>query len=198
MHKLAFISVILLLLGLTLGSAQADKDPSWIQFESKGAYICSCKPEENNPEKSFYQGSWKSCSERFLIQYDLSGLPKGVQITSAKLSLYCLQFVGNDSENKDLVYSRITEPWDPEKVTFANQPKIAAGEDVYGGWPLEQKWMDIDVTTMVRHWVDGSAPNYGILAHSVNDKGTCYAVFNHSNSPATKLRPKLTITYKIR
>lgn len=196
MRKLAILLIFLSLLGLTLFPVQAGKDQTWIQNESIGSYICSCKPDANKPEKDFYQGSWNKCSERFLIRFDLSGLPKGVQITGAKLSLYCMAFVGDDSGNKDLVYGKITEPWDENKVTFANQPKTSSEDSASTGWPFDQKWQDVDITQIVRQWVDGSAPNYGILGYGINEKGTCYASFTSSDSSLARFRPKLTISYK--
>jgi hypothetical protein len=68
----------------------------------KELYVCTCKPTTSNPSgygQLFFQGKYKQnlvtkdldyrdCDERFLILWDLSELPAGVEIIEAKMELY--------------------------------------------------------------------------------------------------------------
>ncbi len=41
----------------------------------KDAYVCDCKPDETNPngnDKVLYQGQYKDCFDRILVEWDIS------------------------------------------------------------------------------------------------------------------------------
>jgi len=76
---------------------------------SKEVYICTCKPDTCNPGgegQIYFQGKYKmkaatedaaphNCDERFLMQWDLSELPVGIEIVEAKMELVCISFNGD-------------------------------------------------------------------------------------------------------
>ncbi len=113
---------------------------------SNELYICTCNPDKSNPSGAgnlYFQGKWKqdlvnkqvdyrNCDERFLIQWDLSELPKGIEIIEAKMELYCNDFKGDNQGQ--LVYEPITEPWNAD-IGYSKKPNTKIDDRVLTDWP---------------------------------------------------------------
>ena len=66
---------------------------------------------------------------RSLIKFDLSSLPSGKTVTSAKLSLYWDQLASaGQSGDNDSKISRITSAWNENTVTWNTKPAISTSE----------------------------------------------------------------------
>jgi len=168
----------------------------------KCAYICTCKPDQNNPSGDpthlwqgyLNEGSYHQCQERFLIQWELAGLPKDAIIVSATLELYCDYFYG--TKTGKMIYRRLKADWDKKLVTANTQPPAQENDEITTDWPASKKWHGINVTRFVQGWQKGDFPNYGILAlGSDTQNKTCSPAFYSFNHPAVPQTPKLTIVY---
>jgi hypothetical protein len=170
-------------------------------------YICTCKPDISNPSGAgnlYFQGKWKqnlvnkdvdyrNCDERFLIQWDLSELPEGIEIVEAKMELYCYGFTGD--KQGQLIYETITEPWNAD-IGYSKKPKTIIDDRVSTEWPIEKQYHIIDITNFIKKWYYDKTPNYGLMGYSINTETTNSAVFCSSWYPDKALQPKLIVVFK--
>jgi hypothetical protein len=174
---------------------------------SNELYICTCNPNKCNPSgagKLYFQGKWKqdlvnkevdyrNCDERFLIQWDLSELPKGIKIIEAKMELYCNDFSGD--KHGQLVYEYITEPWNSD-IGYSQKPNTVADDRILTDWPKVKQFHIIDITNFIKKWYYNKTPNYGLMGYSIKTETTNSAVFCSSKYPDKALRPKLIIIFQ--
>jgi hypothetical protein len=159
-------------------------------------------------------------SNAFLVRYDLTklGLPPKARVTKATVSFYVWD-PSSSGKAKVCVFPLKTE-WDEESVTW-REP--AAGRSWKGGQsfalgadageagagvvvepeqgndtadpPIEYQ---LDVTDLVRAWLDGKAPNYGLAIAPVIDRNVDeglsarFQLFG-SESSRGQYTPKLTV-----
>jgi len=174
---------------------------------SNELYICTCNPNKCNPSGAgnlYFQGKWKqnlvnkevdyrNCDERFLIQWDLSELPKGIEIIEAKMELYCDDFTGD--KQGQLVYESITEPWNAD-IGYSKKPNTIIDDRVLTDWPKAKQYHVIDITNFIKKWYYDKIPNYGLMGYSINTETTNSAVFCSSIYPDKALQPKLIVIFK--
>lgn len=135
--------------------------------EIKAAYGKSLEsPDEctGTYTKCNIQGSYEWYYRTFL-QYDLSYIPYGSVINSAKLRLYCYEWKGEQAANYTTNIARVTEDWDELTLCWYNMPawdseNLYLPEDVYP--PEAGTWTDWDITALVQEWVNQIHPNYGL------------------------------------
>lgn len=173
---------------------------------SKDLYICTCKPNTANPNgegKIYYQGRFKkdevtedadyhNCDERFLIQWDLKELPKGIKIIEAKMYLVCANY--NGDKQGQLVYECISEPWNAD-IGYSQKPNTLFETRVLTNWPTKNNYHVVDITPIVKSWYNSSLLNYGLMGYSVDTETTNSAIFCSSKFPQENARPKLIIIF---
>jgi hypothetical protein len=152
--------------------------------------------------------------ERTLIRFDeLSQVPSQSQLIEAKMFLYGLSespihlpqgnsyYPGspyNVYGPNDIYVQKITSPWDENSVTWNTRPSTTVEAESLIP-PSKSQWNNntsVDVTKMVRYFVNNSSVNYGFMLSFTNENiyrsmGFC----SSENSDASK-RPKLVILYK--
>lgn len=172
----------------------------------KDLYICTCKPNTANPNgegKIYFQGRFKKdeitedadyhdCDERFLIQWDLSELPRCVKIIEAKMQLVCYSY--NGDKQGQLVYECISEPWDVN-IGYSKKPATCPETRVTADWPVKSTYHYVDISDFVKCWYNGSLFNYGLMGFSINTETTNSALFCSSIFPQEDARPKLIVTF---
>ncbi len=173
---------------------------------SKELYICTCKPNTANPNgegKIYFQGRFKkdevtedadyhNCDERFLMQWDLSELPKGIKIIEAKMRLVCFGYTGD--KQGQLVYECISEPWNTD-IGYSQKPHTLPETRVLTDWPTKSTYHVVDISTFVKSWYNGSLTNYGLMGFSVDTETTNSALYCSSIFPQEDARPKLIIIF---
>jgi hypothetical protein len=107
-----------------------------------------------------------SYDQRILIEFtDLSAIPSGATINSAKLGLY--RYDAYDSNPIVLDVYQVTSSW-AESVTYSTQPSYnSTPESSVTLSGTDPGWYEWDITNLAQQWLDGSVPNYGV------------AIFNH-------------------
>ena len=132
-------------------------------------------------------GSAMTESAEGLIWFDLSSIPKETKVTSATLSLLCqVHYVGNTKISMQRVLLPWTEKANWETYDGENKWHKAGGNgksdmdltpegsvEVPPGGAKMNTWYDFDVTRMVKMWVGGEAPNYGMKSKSTNTGSVC-------------------------
>lgn len=139
-----------------------------------------------DPDPLFTVSTREACQRRAngLVRFDLSTIPTGTPIVSAHLWLYAAY--QNEYQTNDFHVSRLIEDWVPAQVDWCERANGApwctsggcvtsAGQatatilNKYGTVPNDgaflpyNEWVTWDVTEIVRSWVSGAAPNFGVL-----------------------------------
>ncbi len=133
-----------------------------------------------------------------MLQFDLSGIPAGSHVTSAKLSAYASGGNGTDQ----VALHRATRDW-TEAANWATTDGSTSWTQP-GGDAISEPvastthagagtWLEWDVTTLVDKWVKGSLPNQGVQVRA----GAAIAGLTLSSSDAATAaqRPKLAVTF---
>jgi len=170
-----------------------------------------------NKQKNYGTCEYMECGRfddehinRAYIEFDLTSLPVGVEIDNAIFSVYQSGYWGQDAVPSDYAIYKVTETWNEGNRCNSNavageicwnlQPSfdsIAYGltnVDPLNPFP---KWIDFDVSSLVRDWYDGTATNYGMVIKLVNEANDCLLTLSSSDYSNSNYWPKLTITYHI-
>jgi len=122
-----------------------------------------------------------------LIQFDLSPIPAGAQITSATLSLR-----GSISGDPNAMVRahQILASWSEGTATFASfanayDPNPAATAPASGQ-------LSLDLTAMAQGWMSDPSANHGVL---IEEDQTGLSSFRSSEWPAANDRPRLTVCF---
>jgi hypothetical protein len=144
---------------------------------------------------------------RTLMSVDLSILPPNIHVVDATLSLYAdpactyLGYYGQPtygSDNRSKI-RRITTPWDPNTVTWNNQPSTTKVNQAFlpSSHNDAQDYPHIDVTGLIQDMVDDPSASYGLIIQMSDEvnhyKSLIFGSCLHSDE---SLRPKLVVTYE--
>jgi len=138
-----------------------------------------------------------SNSQRFVLTFDLSGIPSNAIITSAILTLIPTTTSGDD---RTISAHRVTDTWTEGPVTWANTATdfdATATSTSFLEWtgslPASALWT---VTTDVQDFVDGVEINYGwLLKDNSEDASQSSWFFGSDENLTSSNRPKLTVVY---
>lgn len=149
------------------------------------AYICECKPNLHNPggggDVSLFIGNYCEKSERFLLHWDLTGLPAGLKFSRAVVRLYCTEIYGHPSGR--LIYAPLNSSWGND-VTYNSQPENDPNGQIIMEWPGKGKWQEVEATAIVNQWLATPETNYGLIGYAVDiSEETCSAVFSSIQVP---------------
>jgi hypothetical protein len=126
------------------------------------------------------------------IQFDVSAL-RGQAIASATLEIDVAQIWRDDGGTVEL---RLVESaWSEDTLTFDNQPAFSAPlatlpvfEGDVGGT------VSVGITSIVRGWVDGTVPNYGLALTSSRTDRINVRLYSNTASIDVRLDNELNIT----
>ncbi len=137
---------------------------------SNNTYISSKNSTENyTSSRSVYVGMTSSDAVfRALLYFDLSTISGDIQIESAVLKMYSVQ--GSTCADKLNPYM-IESKWDPDNVTWHNQPSIQPSVPGNAIELSTSGWYSWDITSMVQLWLRDSQRNYGLMIKSGENEG---------------------------
>lgn len=103
-----------------------------------------------------------------LVKFDLSSIPPGTIISSAKVNLYHWHWNDVDPAGRSLDLHWITEDWDEDTVTYNTRPTwdpSSIGSAIVPSVPrypdLSGEWMEWDITSEVQDIINEVVDNYG-------------------------------------
>ena len=127
------------------------------------------------------------------IRFDLSTLPADAPILNATMRLFVDQVFNPGSIDLHAVLGS----WDESTITPDTAPSIlpAPFTSALISSGAEQKFVSIDVTSIVELWIDGSTPNYGIALLPTNgtDIQDVQVIFNSKENTLTSHHAELEI-----
>lgn len=173
-------------------------------------------------EPRLFAGTDAAAIYRPVLHFDLRDIPAGATVTSSMLSLF-QQYTGPPSPNTVGVH-RLTTDWTEGTGNAADGAAECTGDgatwyDATAGvqWktaggdidptpaaslakPAGEPagWDDFDITSTVRQWANGEAPNNGVLVRFANEalvSGNYVVYQSGDGTAAASLRPKLAVTY---
>ena len=142
-------------------------------------------------------------SQRALIRFDLEGvLPDNAVIDSATLQLY-LAYQSVAGRSLTVQAYPLLRAWEEGTVTY-NTPWAKPGAEEIGvdrggaavgtaTFSAAGTWVSMDVTAIVRQWVQDSASNHGLIL--IGSPTAVYFVIPSSESSTN--RPRLQVTYHL-
>jgi hypothetical protein len=99
--------------------------------------------------------------QQTLLQFDLSGIPQGSQVTSAKLELYQTNATG--AERYAIWPDMLTKSWRELSVTWDDRPTATVVGSLSQLVDMVDGLKSWDVLDIVDRWISGKDPNYGFL-----------------------------------
>jgi hypothetical protein len=132
------------------------------------------------------------------LKFDMSEISPDKTINRAELYLYGIESENNGASESltganHSILCRITESWEPETVSWSNQPSfVATGAVVIDSCNTVENYV-IDVTEHVRDMVQNPSANYGWMLKLQNEGFYRKMIFASSNHENEALRPKLVI-----
>ncbi len=228
MRKLAtltvggLLSAFLLLVVLTQSAAPARADAleTTVTFEqgaplpsgaiytgTRDAYIWNQQP--GDPHDEVYLKAYRDSNKCVLMRFDVSSIPQGALISSAKLELWVAR--NNNSTSGLIQLFGVLRSWEESSVTW-NSPWNVAGckgvdtdraQDVTAAATLKNAniwavWQGTPLAQLVQAWVLDPSRNHGMLlegaeASSLSQEWQMYSC-EWASGPGR--RPRLTVTYR--
>ncbi|MBK8253199.1 MAG: DNRLRE domain-containing protein [Polyangiaceae bacterium] len=175
------------------GVAAADPTCVTIQRGTNGSVQDSdLSPGNGNWAAGAYPYLWTGGSDHHaLIQFDLSSIPEGATVVSAKLTVY-QQWT---SQSGTVNGHQVLQPWSEASVSWSNFGNPANWSAAVAGsfTTTDVGYRDMILTDLVADWVSGAAPNYGIALDEAGGAQHAYWASERSN---VAQRPSLTVCYE--
>lgn len=173
------------------------------------AYMVTVSPTTNNGnEVNVLSEAWTSGGNpiegRSLIKFDLSSIPGGATVTTAKFSLYAdsTSIWGTagqpTSGNNNASYlKRVSSTWTEMGVTWNTQPTSDTTGQILLAQSIstKQDYTDINVAAFAQMWIDNPSQNFGMLLDMITTTQYNAMIFCSSDHPNAVKRPKLEVCY---
>jgi hypothetical protein len=166
--------------------------PSYAQFTpTDDAYVNAASPSSNYGNAATLNLS--SASQTSYIRFDLTAVPSGYtgsQVAKATLKL----FVNSVSAAGNFNINLVAGSWTEKTITYDLQP--AMGSTIASVVPLTSAskltYIEIDLTSTVQAWLNGTEPNDGIALVA---NSPLVASFTTKESTTTSHPPELDIVF---
>ena len=183
LKRISLIPALILALGMSLVRAQAPP--------SQDTYVALAKSSTNYGNSSSL--AVQAGGTYSLVKFNLASLPSAVtanQLNRAVLRLYVSGLSSTTTQNLDVLV--VNSSWTENKVNYGNAP--ALGSAVALGVPVASNalntFIEVDVTSILQAWMEGSQPNYGLAL--VPSAGSSIAVsFDSKEAVNTSHEPEL-------
>ena len=141
---------------------------------------------------------WSSSGGHYYtyVKFDLSSIPEGSTIVSAKLKLYVTYTAGSIAGRTAKAY-RVTEDWNESDITWNNKPNNSDTETSSAQIPSDNNWIEFDVKADVQGFVDNDYDNYGWVIKCSDCQSNDYLRFASREYSENDKHPILEIEYTL-
>ena len=142
-----------------------------------------------------------------LLQFDLSSVPPGVSISSARLQVYATGWGGvnigmgayallRTAELAQATWNQAStgQAWGLSGCNDTNTDRRGTPESIVTTNGINQ-WYSFDVTALVQQWVNGEFANNGLLLRQTTTAAYRF-LFASAEKGDVALRPKLVVNYR--
>jgi type IX secretion system substrate protein len=175
-------------------------------YPSQEGMVDSANASNNYPNyPDFLANAWTNggnpLTERSLMQFDLSFIPNNATLDSALLSLYGHSSIDNTQNSSPLsgsnasILERVTAAWNPNTVTWNNQPATTTTNSVglAQSTSSTENYLNIDLKPMVTDMI--TYGNNGFLMRLDNEVYyTCLLFATTANTDSTVF-PRMKVCY---
>jgi len=177
------------------------------QSDGKDTAISMQNPTSNYSTETnmwIIQKSWGGAEQRFgLFQFDIPSELANATITNATFDFYVYRTFFEASNNVSA--HKISSVWNETAVTWDTRPDyeqasigsvtLIGNVDPNPAMSMYQPyWAQMNITSAVQNWVDGTWFNNGFLLKPVGNINDKFEMLTSDNTDNT-LHPKLTIEY---
>lgn len=113
---------------------------------------------------------------RGLLEFNVGEIPRGAVINSATLRIFQAGWSDFGGSVRTISVDRVTSVWHEAVATWNYAPTVGATVGTVNVG-LSTGWYEVNVTTLVREWYTGAAPNYGLLLRGHESSGNLYRLF---------------------
>lgn len=169
--------------------------------EGKDAFLRSASEDSNfgNHPDILARGGFNT-DVRGIFQFDLSSIPKDMEVEKALLTLYSYDSPSNGHHQTDIGSNeswieKVIEPWSEEDVTWSNQPATTSENRVYISNNVNeiQNYIDIDLTIPIKQSIQFPDNDFGFLLRQIDESPSSKLVFASSDNEDVSLHPKLVL-----
>ena len=134
---------------------------------------------------------------RYLVQFGPLPIPARATVVSAKLRAHLTGTSSEDDPGDTLELSvhRLTQGWEEGSATWSRmaQASDSRAHDTQA-CDVFTRWVEWDVTELVRYWHSGTAPNHGLAIHGPASAPERYRVFT-TKEGSSNLAAQLVIEW---
>lgn len=162
------------------------------------SYVFPMAPNTNYGTATFFEAGCTVPLTWSYLQFNLSSIPAGSNVSSANLELYYYGWWGGVDVAENLSLYKVLANWNELAITWNNKPADSGAAETTTsiGNSSQYGWYSFNITSLVSQWVSGSASNYGLV---IKDAGGCPIVgkkfYSSDEVGNPTLRPKLTVAY---
>lgn len=131
---------------------------------------------------------------RSLIWFDVDALPRSSVLLRAELRLMAVEVTPETDESMPIYVHRIAERW-PDCPTWTDAATIHA--ERHAEFDVDSVGQySVDITGLVRGWISGAYPNYGLMLQTDESVSGRVRGFVSTASTQEDLRPALAVRYR--
>jgi hypothetical protein len=131
---------------------------------------------------------------RSIIWFDLDGASSDDLLVKADLRLVAVD-AGSDAQPMTVFVHHVTQPW-PDCPTWNSLARATGQSWATVSVDSDVDLYSIDVTALVKRWLGGELPNYGLMLRSDEQGMDRFRGFVPTTSSQEDLRPSLILKYR--
>ena len=144
-------------------------------------------------------------TNRGLMAFDLSSIPVGSTIISAKLNLHAYTdftvaaLQNGHCGNNQSKFSRITSNWNETTVTWNSQPAVSNVNEILLNQSnaTNQDYLNVNVSNLVQDMVNNPTTSFGFRLALVDEVVTSSLAFCSKEYPDPSKHPSLVVEYRL-
>jgi len=186
-------------------------------YASRDTYIYQAYPTKNYDYAGFLAAGHSGVTDkrvRALIYFPITGIPSYAEIVSAQVVLHMRSKHNFQASYQRFWIFRLSRNWDEKTATWNKASSTApwshpGGDMAYDGPGTQGSYASftvlssdpqgkeykVDVTELVRRYVNQGAPNRGIMLIGSTLNGTVHFYDRKTSNPS--LRPRLVVVYQL-
>ncbi len=133
---------------------------------------------------------------RMLVQFNLGGIPSNAVINSATTYIYQYAVSPGGDSPMGFQAQLAVASWNQNTATWSNANFIGGTRLPIGNFPGTIGWLSFDSVNLIRTWVSGQAPNFGLIVTGDESPTNNRSRFFYSSRSSIN-RPYVDINYTV-